>query len=91
VNRASATSEYPSFKGEYTVAKSWTYSKGKMYCIVDVNYYSIVRSQELWKLDKSGKTLEMNCKRGHGGEYPTKIDPNVDPYGLLIYCIYYRQ
>ncbi len=87
----SATSEYSPFKGEYTVAKSWTDSKGNMYCTVDINYYGMGSHQELWKLDTSGKTFEKNSKRGHGGEYPTKIDTNVDPYGLLIYCIYYRQ
>jgi len=85
-----ATNEYPSFKGKYTVAESWTDSKGNMYCKVDLNYGG-ARTQELWKLDKSGKTLEVNFNFGSGGEYPTKIDPNVEPYGPLYYCIWYRQ
>jgi hypothetical protein len=88
---ASATSEYPSIKGEYTIAKSWTDLKGNMYCTVDVKQYGEARTQDLWKLDKSGKTLEVNYLLGHVGEYPTKIDPNVEPWGPLYYCIFYRQ
>jgi hypothetical protein len=85
-----ATNEYPSFKGKYTIAESWTDSKGNMYCKVDLNYGS-GKTQELWKLDKSGNTLEVNYKFGGGGEYPTKIDPNPDPsaFPSLYYCIWY--
>ena len=88
---ALATSEYPILKCEYTVAKSWMDSKGNMYCNVDAKSVTRGRTQELWKLDKSGKTLEVNYMEGHVGEYPTKIDPNVDPDGPLFYCIWYRQ
>jgi len=85
-----ATNEYPSYKGTYTVAESWMDSKGNMYCKVDLNYGG-ARTQELWKLDESGNTLEVNYKYkyGSGGEYPIKIDPDVE--SPLYYCIWYRQ
>ena len=85
-----ATNEYPSFKGTYTVAESWTDSKGNSYCKADATY-GFTRSQQWWRLDKSGNTLEVNFKFGSGGEYPTKIDPDVGSDGPLYYCIYYRQ
>jgi hypothetical protein len=85
-----ATNEHPSYTGTYTVAESWMDSKGNSYCKVDLNYGG-GRTQELWRLDKSENTLEVNFKFGSGGEYPTKIDPDVEPYGPLYYCIWYRQ
>jgi len=85
-----ATNEYPSFRGTYTVAESWMDSKGNSYCKVDATY-GFTKSLQLWRLDKSGNTLEVNFMFFSGGEYPTKIDPDVEPNGPLYYCIYYRQ
>ena len=91
---ALATNTYPSWKGEYKVAESWMDSKGNTYCTVDTNYYGAGKAQELWKLDKSGKILEVNYKNiTVRGEYPKKIDPNPEPNVIptLHYCIWYRQ
>ena len=85
-----ATNEDPSWKGSYTVAESWTDSKGDMYCKVDLNY-GVSWVKELWRLDESGNTLEINYKFGRSGEYPTKIDPNADPSEFIYYWIGYRQ
>ena len=70
-----ATSTGPSWRGEYTVAESWMDSEGNTYCTVDCRtYIHEDRTKDLWKLDKSGKILEMNFKYAIRGEYPAKID-----------------
>jgi hypothetical protein len=86
-----ATQETASGNGEYTIAKSWVDSKGNMYGTVVVKYHGSSTVEELWKLDKTGNTLEMNFRYGSGDDYPTKIDPDVEHNGPLFYCIYYRQ
>ena len=91
---ALATNTNPSVKGEYKRAESWTDAKGNTYCTVDTRWYiQDVRTKELWKLDKSGKILEVNYKVTVRGEYPKKIDPNPEPNVIptLRYCIWYRQ
>ena len=93
-NWALATNTYPSWKGEYKVVDSWIDSKGNTYCTVDARtYIHDDRTKELWKLDKSGKILEVNYKTTIHGEYPKEIDPNPDPtiIPMLYYQIYYRQ
>jgi hypothetical protein len=60
-----------------------------MYCTVDVKWPKGSPYKALWRLDKSGNTLEINLIYGSGGEYPTEIDPNAP--GLLNYWIGYRQ
>ena len=89
---ALVTSTNPSRKCEYKVAKSWMDSKGNTYCTVDAKLHE-ARTKGLWKLDKSGKILEVNYKITVRGEYPKKIDPNPDPNVIptLHYCIWYRQ
>jgi hypothetical protein len=90
---ALATNEYPSWKAEYKVAESWIDSKGNTYCTVDMRYSHGDRTKELWKLDKSGKILEVNFQITVRGEYPKIIDSNPDPTIIptLHYCIWYRQ
>ena len=93
-NWALATNKNPSMRGEYKVVESWMDSKGNIYCSVDARtYIHEDKTKELWKLDKSGKILEMNYKYAIRGEYPTRIDPNPDPDAVptLYYLIYYRQ
>jgi hypothetical protein len=87
-----ATNEYPSFRDQYTVVESWADSKGNMYCTVDIISGSY-KIKALWKLDKSGNTLEVNFTYGSGGDYPTKIDSTPDPnaFRRIYYCIWYRQ
>ena len=87
-----ATHDIPMFRWQYTVVESWVDSKGSLYCIVDKSA-GYEKTKELWKLDKSGNTLEVNFRFGSGGDYPTKIDPIPDPYAFrpIYYCIWYRQ
>jgi hypothetical protein len=88
--RALATQADPSIRAEYKIVECWTDSKGNTYCTVAVKYYTGYRLQQLWKLDESGNTLEINSKYAVHGEYPTEIDPNPDS-SLYYYKIYYRQ
>jgi hypothetical protein len=62
-----------------------------MYCTVVVKYQGGSTVEELWKLNEPGNTLEMNFRYGAGDNFPTEIDPDVEPLGPLFYCIYYRQ
>ena len=83
--------EYPTASGQYKVAKSWMDSKGNMYFFVDTEYYVGDKSQDLWKLDKSGNTLEVNYRMA-GSVYPKRINPNPRPkdfnyeYYFILYC-----
>ena len=91
---ALATNTNPSWRGEYKVAESWMDLKGNTYCTVDARWYiHDDRTKELWKLDKSGKILEVNYQITVRGEYPKIIDPNPEPTIIptLYYCIWYRQ
>jgi hypothetical protein len=81
--------EKPAVTGEYAVAERCVDSKGNMYCTVDEKWPKGSPLKALWKLDKSGSTLEMNFRFGSGGEYPTEIDPNAS--GIIDYWIGYRQ
>jgi hypothetical protein len=91
--RQLSTKTIPTNQGKYTVAESWTDSKGNIYSTVDTKWKIGWHTQELWKLDKSGNILETNYKLTMDEEYPTKIDPNPDPNAFtpIYYCIYYRQ
>ena len=88
---ALATNERASWKGEYVIVESWVDSEGNIYCTVDTKYYTGSTTKELWKLDKTRSTFEEQFKLGRGGEYPTKIDPDVEPYGPLYYWTGQRQ
>ncbi len=66
-------------------------STRNMYCTVDVNTGTGAKMQELWRLNKSGNTIEANFKYGTAGEYPEKIDPDAEVYGPLFYWIGYRR
>jgi len=92
-DRQLSTQTIPSNQGKYTIAESWTDSKGNIYCTVDTKWKIGWYTQDLWKLDKSGNIFERNYKLTIDEEYPTKIDSNPDPDAatLLYYCIYYRQ
>jgi hypothetical protein len=93
-NWALATNKNPSWRGEYKVAESWMDSEGNTYCTVDARtFIHEDKTKELWKLDKSGKILEINFKYAIRGEYPAKIDPNPDPEAVptLYYLIFYRR
>ena len=87
----------PSFKCEYMIEESWSDSTGNIYSTVYVKWTpASITSFELWKLDKTGNTLEINSNYFYLGEdvsdeYPTKIDPNSETYPKLIYYIWYRQ
>ena len=93
-NWALATNTSPSWTGEYKVAESWMDTEGNIYCTVDARLFiTNDRKKELWKLDKSGKILEINYIYTIRGKYPSKIDPDPDPTitPTLYYCIWYRQ
>jgi len=83
--------QYSSGVGEYKVAEGWVDSSGKMYSTVDVEFSTGAIIQMLWRLNKSGNTIEANFKYGNAGEYPEKIDPEAEAYGPLFYWIGYRR
>ena len=86
------TLEYPTATGKYNVTKSWTDLKGNLYSTIELEYYDGDKSQDLWKLDKSGNTLEVNYRMAGSG-YPERIDPNprAKPPQYEYYFILYRQ
>jgi hypothetical protein len=92
-----ATVDSFSMNGEYEILESWSDSNGNLYCKADVRW-SDSTAIELWRLDESGNTFEVNSKYfflGHEiiHEYPKEIEQNPESniYPKLYYCIYYRQ
>ena len=88
-----ATMIHPNFGATYLVTESWMDSRGHIYCTIDQKHDTGCKMQELWKLNKSGKKLEINSKHSTGEEYPTKIDRDTDLMAnpITYYMVYYRQ
>jgi hypothetical protein len=88
-----ATMINPTKRATYMIAESWIDSRGHIYCAINAKHYSGAKTQELWKLDKSGKKLEINMKETSGEEFPTKIDRDTDLMAnpITYYMVYYRQ
>ena len=85
--------EYPTATGQYKILKSWMDSKGNMFIFVDRESYGGAKRQDLWKIDKSGSTLEVNYRQAGKG-YPERINPKPDPqedFSFEYYLIFYRQ
>ena len=84
---------HPNFRATYSIVESWTDSRGHIYCTIDQKHMTGCKLKELWKIDKSGKMLEINSKQATGEEYPTKIEHETDIMAnpIMYYMVYYRQ
>jgi hypothetical protein len=82
----------PHYCGLYEVEKAWTEPDGCLYCRVRRKRTagSVSVSTELWRLDRSGKVLEIVLISGTQDEFPEKIDPNLARSGPANYIRYTR-
>jgi hypothetical protein len=83
----------PSYRLRFKIEKCWIEKDGSLYCHAHVTHpvIGLGSSTELWKLDRSGASLETMYRRGIVDEFPKRICARPDPRGPDNYSVYYRE